>query len=65
MLVFNFHSLRNVITASYMEILILREFWDYKNGNSTYIQSAISKTAWEFLFRVVGVNNNVHILNGI
>ena len=41
----------------------LREVWDYKNANSSYIQSAVSNTDWDFLFRGADVNKKVDILN--
>ena len=41
----------------------LREIWDYKNANSIYIQSAVSNTDWDFLFRGADVNKKVVMLN--
>ena len=41
----------------------LREVCDYKNANVNHIQSAVSSTDWEFLFREANVNKKVDILN--
>ena len=41
----------------------LREFWGYRNANSSYIQSAVSNTDWDFLFRGANFNKKVDILN--
>ena len=41
----------------------LREVWDYKNAISSYTQSAVSNTDWEFLFKGADVNKKVDILN--
>ena len=41
----------------------IREVWDYKNANSSYIQSATSNTDWDFLFRGADVSKKVVILN--
>ena len=41
----------------------LREVWDYKKGNSSYIQCAVSNTDWDFLFRGTDVNKKVDTLN--
>ena len=34
----------------------LREVWDLNNVNSSYVQSPVSNTDWDFLFR--GANSN-------
>ena len=39
----------------------LREVWDYKNANVSHIQSVVSSTELEFLFR--GASVKVDILN--
>ena len=41
----------------------LREFWGYRNANSSYIQSATSNADWDFLFWGANVNKKVDILN--
>ena len=41
----------------------LRDVWDYKNANSSYIECAVSNTDWEFLFLGANVNEKVDILN--
>ena len=41
----------------------LREVCDYKNANVNHIQSAVSSTDWEFLFRGANVHKKVDILN--
>ena len=43
--------------------LYLREVWDYKNTNSSYIQSAGSNTDWDFLFGGADDNKKVIVLN--
>ena len=41
----------------------LREVYDYNNVNWSYIQSAVSNTDWDFLFREADVNKKFDILN--
>ena len=43
----------------------LREVWDYKRANSSYIQSAVSNMDWYFLFRGADVNKEVDILMNV
>ena len=43
--------------------LYLCAVWDYKDANSSYIQSTVSNINWDFLFRGTEVNKKVVILN--
>ena len=57
-----YHSLRNTIYGVIdfkvpLPPSYLREVWDYKNANSSYIQSAVSNTDWDFLFRGADILN--------
>ena len=53
----------SITSTSVGIIKMIIKVWYYKNADSSYIQSAVSNTDWEFLFRGTDVNKKVDISN--